>query len=585
MITKRKQALIWVVFLLLSASPLARITAAQSPAPCVLGYTVGFFNGVWNTELQGIDGRNALQAAFREASGNSNDTYNDEDVGYQLFYNHTGSSVGATPLQDIAEVFEQRANEIDPSGFFSVNGFYLLWESLNGTQNYSSVVSSLVPGLTKTLQQYVNAAILSAAASLSTLLSSPPTSQDYATQDATLSTLAAAGRKLVLVAHSQGNLFVVPAYDYIMPIVGSTRVKVVHIAPASPNIVGPWILSANDLVINALRLDGGPDSVVANNILIPFSSSDPSGHTLVGTYLDPTRNGRAQVELLLTNAFSALPKGSCSVTLSPASSTILSGGTVTLTATTNPAPDDSSLNTWYSWSVNGNAGGLLTTPNSEAATAVTLTPDVIYTASTTAPPGAVDAITVAVYVGPNAAMQMNGEQVGTGGATVSIQTDSGLKNGDFSEGLSYWTQVGNASWSVPTSISYGCSATQAGTQFASGSAYGADGSLEQTFTVPPEAKTLSLYTWNNLDPVVVAVSMIYNGQETVFTPANYEPPSAQALSNPEDYYSVVCTGNPPAFLQYPISQFDGNQVTLRLRATYVGGINGTIGNFSEVMVQ
>ena len=31
---------------------------AQSATPCVLGYSVGFFNGVGNTESDGIDGRN-----------------------------------------------------------------------------------------------------------------------------------------------------------------------------------------------------------------------------------------------------------------------------------------------------------------------------------------------------------------------------------------------------------------------------------------------------------------------------------------------------------------------------------------------
>ena len=580
----RKQIVIWTLSCVLCVLPLARTADAQAAAPCVLGYTVGFFNGVWNTQLEAMDGRNALQAAFREASGNADDTYNHEDVSYELFYNHTGSTVGASKLQDVAEVFIQRANELDPSGAFSANGFYLFWESLNGQSTFTNVVFAGIPSLTTFFSQLLDTTVVSAAASLSSLFSSPPTLSDYAAQQAILDTYAAAGRKFVLVAHSQGNLFINQAYDHVQPEVGSTRVKAVHIAPASPSLRGQWILSTNDLVINALRLDGGYSSVVDNNITIPFSSSDASGHTIVGTYLDASRNGRAQVELLLTNAFSALQTGSCPVKLSPSASNVAPGATVGFTAALNPPPDDTALNTEYAWSISGGAGGMFSTANGMVTTTDTETPNVTYIASPTAPPGAMDNITVTAYVATSVNSVVNAEQVGTASSTVTIQS-GGLQNGDFSQGLTYWNVVGGGSWIIDNSISYGCSATQAGTQFVLAGVYGTDGSLEQSFTVPANATTLSLYTWNNLDPVIVTVSMIYNGQETVFTPANYEPPAAQYLTDPSNYYSVACTGFPPAFLQYPIQQFDGEAVTLRLRATYVGGVNGTYGNFSLVSVQ
>jgi len=43
-------------------------------------------------------------------------TYNTESVQYEVFYNHSGSTVAATGLQDVAETFIQRAAEIDASG-------------------------------------------------------------------------------------------------------------------------------------------------------------------------------------------------------------------------------------------------------------------------------------------------------------------------------------------------------------------------------------------------------------------------------------------------------------------------------------
>ena len=67
---------------------------------------VGFFNGVGNTEFQANAGLKALQA--------QTDTLRDKaSVKYDLFYNQTGSANGSNVSQDLAEVFEQRANELD----------------------------------------------------------------------------------------------------------------------------------------------------------------------------------------------------------------------------------------------------------------------------------------------------------------------------------------------------------------------------------------------------------------------------------------------------------------------------------------
>jgi hypothetical protein len=294
-------------------------SAQTTNAPCVLGYTVGFFNGVWNTELDAMDGMNGIQGAVREVTGNSNDTYNNEDVGYVVLYNHTGSTVGSGKWQDVAETWEQRANELDATGMLAQDVLMLDWEFLNGA---SAGTLNLMTGqsttFSATANQFLSDFTLSATQAFGYITAAPPTQADYAAQDNQLTTLAAAGRKLLLVAHSQGNLFMNPAYDFIQPVVGSTRVKAVQIAPASPTLRGQYILSYNDLVINALRAQGGTSTVQPNNIGIPLSTNDLSGHTLVATYLDPSRNGRPVTEQLLVGALSALtaPSG-CAVSVTP----------------------------------------------------------------------------------------------------------------------------------------------------------------------------------------------------------------------------------------------------------------------------
>jgi hypothetical protein len=410
------------VMSLLALSHCARsLGQTTGPAPCVLGYTVGFFNGVWNTEAEAMIGMNALKQSVEEATSSPNDTYNNEDVSYQLFYNQTGNPAGGMSWEDVAEVFQQRQNELDPSGYFSQQHFYAIWEQLTGSNTFTAAMTDSDSHLETFFVNETNAFVVAAWSTLGALSSAPPTSFDYTTQNAELDTIAAAGRKMMLVAHSQGNLFVNQGYDHIQPVVGSTRVKVVHIAPASATLRGQYVLSSNDLVINGLRAVG---SVQPNNIAIAPGTVDPTGHTLVNSYLvsdNPGRsNGRAQVEVLESGALSALtaPSG-CAVTLSPSSSTVVAGSSVTFTASVNPVPMDNVLNIEYVWDITGNAAGSFPGTSRTATTSV---PTILYTVPTGSPSQTIDAISVKVLEAKTAGDQVNAVNLGTGSATVTVQT-------------------------------------------------------------------------------------------------------------------------------------------------------------------
>lgn len=273
-------------------------TVAASTDLCVAtGYTFGFFNGVWNTPAQAADGL----AALRSLVGN---TYNSEPVQYEAFYNHTGSTAGGTGLQDIAEVFEQRALEIDSSGELGKR-WEFFWESLSGNKSFTDKLLDLFPSAGSLFSQLYTDISSKIMAGWSYLLSNPPTAADYATQDARLDALATQRQKLMLVAHSQGNLFMNHAYDHILPTVTASSVKAVHIAPASPTLRGEYVLADIDLVINGLRIQG-LSSVPSVNLTLPTSTADISGHTLVGTYLDGTRPGRSAASGLISSAMQQL---------------------------------------------------------------------------------------------------------------------------------------------------------------------------------------------------------------------------------------------------------------------------------------
>lgn len=212
-------------------------------------------------------------------------------------------------LQDLAETFIQRSAEIDKSGVMGKR-FEYFWEFLGSSQpTFLDKIKEIFPNAISLFDALYTTFTTKLVAIISGILSNPPTEADYAIHNARLDTLAANGEKLMLVGHSQGNLFMNHAYDHILPVVTKDRVAAAHIAPASPTLRGDYVLTSIDLVINAMRVQGGL-SVPDNNLTLNSSSADVSGHTLIGTYLDGTRAGRATIKTMIESAMGKL-KNSC----------------------------------------------------------------------------------------------------------------------------------------------------------------------------------------------------------------------------------------------------------------------------------
>lgn len=209
-------------------------------------------------------------------------------------------------MQDIAETFIQRANELDVTGELA-HHLEFLWEAVAPTSEVTIFdrLGTLMTSTLSMIDDLRGALVAKIAAVTASLLSHPPTALDYARHNSRLAQLAIEKQKLVLVAHSQGNLFVNHAYDYITQQVTADNVKVVHIAPASPTLRGDYVLNTNDMVIQGLRVDG-VDSVPASNINLGMSKADYSGHKLVETYLDGSRAGRGHIASMLNAALDSV---------------------------------------------------------------------------------------------------------------------------------------------------------------------------------------------------------------------------------------------------------------------------------------
>lgn len=263
----------------------------------------GFFNGVWNTEEEAGMGLDALKKLVGASHDNA-------PIRYESFYNQTGKGGSGSPLQDIAETFVQRGVELD--GVLN-DRWEHYWDLLAGRHgDPDSLTGSLIKGLgsgglalARLLDATFNATLGQIVGGWARLLSDPPTEADLNSHLAKLRILAGEDAHLVLLAHSQGNLFANAAHDGLLASHPRVAVKVVHVAPASPTTRGEYGLSDLDLVVNALRIQGG-SSVRPANWSLPFSSVDASGHMLVATYLDAAREGRAKVKALVASAFDGL---------------------------------------------------------------------------------------------------------------------------------------------------------------------------------------------------------------------------------------------------------------------------------------
>jgi len=268
----------------------------------VAGYTEGFFNGVWNTSRRAADSAKALSAAGPTV-------YKGKAVSSLLFYNQTQCQNNRPCLEDLAEVFVQRARVLDPSGTLASRYEYF-WESI-GDGN-PSLFQRLVQQFPQMLAiEATEAQDLASemGTQLLYLATQPPTAADTARHEAMLDQLAKNGEMLLLVGHSQGTLFSYHGIHYITPKLGEGSVQGIYIAPAiyQAQLEGfPYFLSNTDVVINLLRQRVGAGSVPDPNLVLPISLNDLTGHTLVGTYLDKSRDGYKKISQQIETSLSEL---------------------------------------------------------------------------------------------------------------------------------------------------------------------------------------------------------------------------------------------------------------------------------------
>lgn len=255
----------------------------------------GFFNGVLNTERQARLSLNITTELLRKKSAETK-------IKGIIYYN---TSQGA--LSDIGETFSQRLDEKYPE---ISNHTELFFPTLKNDGVSRSLYSNF-PSWELFVEDIFTLSIASINQfSLENHLVkdhyvkkyldnkfNKESNSDYKQQNARLNTAIKNHDKLLFIAHSQGNLFVNKAYEYLKSKkYDQSLIKIIHVAPASTVLHGDHVLADKDLVINALRLSNSGDVASVTDIIPKYDYRKPGldletdfkGHGYLSIYLNPS---------------------------------------------------------------------------------------------------------------------------------------------------------------------------------------------------------------------------------------------------------------------------------------------------------
>lgn len=253
---------------------------------------IAFINGVLNSKHDALDSLSNLERKD-----------NSKKITYEILYNYTNG------LEDFVEVFDQRLAEHE--GLLA-NRFELFFEALAGGGDHWSRIINVAYQARSVLDGYFQWSEAAVVRWLTQLIANPPTSMVYAEHQARIENWILEGKKLLLLAHSQGNLFANVYYDFALTKTSAASVKVVHVAPATAMTKGDHVLADKDIVINLLRSVGNIPNhtdVISEYLYRPAGingAKDLLGHGFLEIYLNPSLTTASHVQRLIDQALTEL---------------------------------------------------------------------------------------------------------------------------------------------------------------------------------------------------------------------------------------------------------------------------------------
>lgn len=256
------------------------------------------FNGVNTTIMQAVENTVKLKNRYGAT------TAKNERVNYHLLYNKTAGLFG---WRDFIEVFEQRAKEQGLMGRYEYMISSYTSSQTSFFQKLKNLDTDIISLFGKPFIEQISKGLFDNSQSFNDRKLS-----DYKAHQASIDKWVLEGKKLVYLAHSQGNLFANNAYDYTVAKTPKEGVGVIHIAPASAKVNGKHFLASVDIVIDkVLRLSGTVPPVTHNFSIANTASSlvsDITGHGLFEVYLEKRFPVERDIEIEVKRLFSTLEK-------------------------------------------------------------------------------------------------------------------------------------------------------------------------------------------------------------------------------------------------------------------------------------
>jgi len=258
-----------------------------------------FVNGVWNSVAQARAGQNIIKSAYKQQL---EDKYPDQNFEFALSYNYSAGKVA-----DLIEVIGQKLNEIndDEASSLTAAQYYNRYMT---ARMFDDVVPLAARPLTTAIEEYLAGRITDSVDSASHI-------QKYQTD-------LQEGKRVLLIAHSQGNLFANQAVLSLMNSYGASIGMIGVASPAADTYNNSVYYTAHDdRVIDALRL---LHEVLPSNIdNDPGGSDDPrdfTNHQFMASYFDPQIPSRAKINEALDSymenlSFPAVELGSGAITV------------------------------------------------------------------------------------------------------------------------------------------------------------------------------------------------------------------------------------------------------------------------------
>jgi len=288
---KRLAALTVSVLVPFSPLPSAAQTAGGGP-----GYVIAYVNGLSTDPVGAQDGVDALSAVYGAQ-------YNNQPVSYTLFYAPTDGL-----MQDVVNAFAQRVK----SSPGLTDRWELIWDTLDGG---GGAISDLAIAENPSLNSLVGdlkAAFLNGVSSNVKSLNSNNEFQPAVDQfTSALTTYYTQQKKTLVVAHSQGNVYLNAAYDAVKPQQKTDSLRTVEVATPTATVRDPqgrYVTSTTDLVIQtvALTLGNVEPANTDGPILAALSSDTGYGHKFVDIYMNPNYKLLPAIKTLADSNLQAL---------------------------------------------------------------------------------------------------------------------------------------------------------------------------------------------------------------------------------------------------------------------------------------